>query len=108
LTTFLAYVAVARRQASAGMDQGREIAASLLAADGWAGRALADHAQRIGVERGCIRPLVIVSLARLTMGMAERLEDAPSSSPSQGTVDWLRGHRYHVAWRSAALAPTAR
>ncbi len=108
LTTFLAYVAVARGQASASADQGREIAASLLAADGWAGRALADHARRIGVEGGCIRPLVILSLARLTMGMAERLGDTRSSSPSQGTVDWLRQHRYHVAWRSAALAPDAR
>jgi hypothetical protein len=108
LTTFLAYVAVARGRASPSADQGREIAASLLAVDGWAGRALAEHAQRIGLEGGCIRPLVILSLARLTMGMAERLEDTRSSSPSQGTVDWLRQHRYHVAWRSAALALDAR
>jgi hypothetical protein len=104
LTTFLAYVAVVRARTAARHDEGEVIASSLLAADGWAARALAEHSQRIGVESGCIRALVTISLARLTMGLAERLEDDRTLPPSAVTVDWLRGHRYHVAWRSVALA----
>lgn len=108
LTTFLAYVTVVRARTAAQVDQGHQIAASLIAADGWAARALAAHAERIGVEPGCIRPLVVISLARLTIGLAERLEDARSRPPSSQTVDWLRQHRYHVAWRSVALAAADR
>jgi aminoglycoside phosphotransferase (APT) family kinase protein len=104
LSTFLAYVAVVRARTAARHDEGEVIASSLLAADGWAARALAEHSQRIGVEPGCIRALVTISLARLTMGLAERLEDDRTLPPSALTVDWLRGHRYHVAWRSVALA----
>jgi hypothetical protein len=103
LTTFLAYVAVVRARTAARHYEGEVIASALLAADGWAARVLAEHSRRIGVEPGCIRALVTISLARLTMGLAERLEDDRTRPPSADTVDWLRGHRYHVAWRSVAL-----
>ena len=92
-----------RARTGARHGEGDVIASSLLAADGWAARVLAEHTRRIGVEPGCIRALVTISLARLTMGLAERLEDDRTLPPSADTVDWLRGHRYHVAWRSVAL-----
>jgi hypothetical protein len=99
LTTLLAYVAVARSGAKHPADQGQVIAAALTDAAGWAPAVTRDHLARIGVDPDLARPLTLVALARMTMGLGQRLGGASAA----GTVDFVRAHRYYVAWRGFAL-----
>jgi aminoglycoside phosphotransferase (APT) family kinase protein len=102
LTTLLAYVAVARSGATGPADQGRAIAAALAETGGSASAAIRGYLDRIGVDPDLARPLTLVALARLTMGLVQRLGDGSADTPSAETVDFVRAHRYYVAWRTFA------
>jgi aminoglycoside phosphotransferase (APT) family kinase protein len=102
LTTVLAYVAVARSGAKTPPDQGRAIASALFDAGGWAPAATRDHLARIGVDPDLARALTLVALARLTIGLVQRLGAGPADTPSAETTAFVRSHRYHLAWRSVA------
>jgi hypothetical protein len=104
LTTFLAYVAVARARARTAAEQGRAIAEALTDEHGWAAIAGRDHLTRIGVEPALRRALITVALARMSMGLVERLHDDPAAALSPEAASWVRGHRYHVAWQAVAGA----
>jgi hypothetical protein len=99
LTTLLAYVAVVRSAATTPDDQGQAIAAALADREGWAPEAIRGHLARIGVDPELTRPLTLVALARLTMGLGQRL----GGGSATGTVDFVRAHRYYVAWRAFAV-----
>ncbi len=103
LTTFLAYAAAARAGARTPVAQGAAIATALADPDGWAAAAARDLAARIGLDAGWIRPLMLVSLARASVGLIERLHDGAATRVAPETLEWLRGHRYVAAWRALAL-----
>ena len=103
LTTFLAYAATARAGARTPAAQGAAIATALADPDGWAVAAARDLAARIGLDAGWIRPLILVSLARASVGLLERLHDGAATRVAPETLEWLRGHRYVAAWRALAL-----
>jgi len=107
LITFLAYVATARATARTPDAQATAIATALTDPDGWAQAAAVDYAERTGLDAGCLGPLTAVALARLTIGLLERLHDGPVVAVAPATADWLRTHRYFAAWRAVVAAQGA-
>jgi hypothetical protein len=67
-------------------------------------RALQIHADRRGIDRGAIAPLILACWARYATGLAARLVD-DAAGAGAASVDavagWLSENRYYLLWRHA-------
>jgi hypothetical protein len=98
LAFFLAYAAFA---ASGATTVQRQLAAydkAFLRPDGWARPRLRAYAERRGIVRELLAPLVVACWARQTAGLLAR----PSGGqPSAELIAWLRSNRFHALWRES-------
>jgi hypothetical protein len=104
MTTFLAYIAVARAGARSPSEQGGAIATALTDPNGWATVAGREHLVSIGVAPDLLDALVTVALARLAIGQITRVEERLTGPLPTDAMARIRGHRYHLAWRALAAA----
>jgi hypothetical protein len=98
---FLGYVAIARARADGADAHGRTLRSALLGDDGWTWPAAERYARSIDVDPAQLPALAVLSWARRTVGLIERLFDGPPTSLSPQLQAWIREHRFTAAWAAA-------
>lgn len=107
LSFFLGYVA--RADYGRGPGAAAEaLSRALLEPGGWAARALATHADRLGVASTVRVPLFVLSWARVAgrpvspgEGSAATADDEPPIRSAGERLAWLRENRYTKVWKRA-------
>jgi hypothetical protein len=98
---FLGYLAIARARADAADAQGRALRSALLGDDDWTWPAAERYARSIDLDPAQLPALAVLSWARRTVGLIERLFDGPPTSLSPALQAWIREHRVTAAWAAA-------
>lgn len=101
LCFFLAYAAFARRRAHTLDRQLQAFDEAFVRPGAWAGRIVAEEADRLGVPRRLAGLLFVACWPRYVLRLAERVE-GEAGGPGlldADTAAWLRGNRYSALWR---------
>jgi aminoglycoside phosphotransferase (APT) family kinase protein len=98
---FLGYVAIARARAAGADAPGLAVRAALLGDDGWTWPAAERYARAIDLDPARLPALAVLSWARRTVGLIERLFDGPPTTLDPQLQAWIREHRVTAAWAAA-------
>ncbi len=112
LIFFLSYVAFAQRRALRPQERVVAFHEAFIGRDAWAARVLARFADRVGLDRSLLTPLVLACWSRHVAGIASRLTDAegacaigdhgrPLPIPEGGLRSALERGWYTALWRHA-------
>jgi hypothetical protein len=93
---FLSYIAFARRRAQTAEERNAAFDEAFRGSGGWARSVLALHADRVGLDRALLAPLIVACWGRYTAGFAVGLLDGVQTKASGA-------HRHFVdkAWETA-------
>lgn len=106
---WLTYVAFARAGARTPADHVAAFRAAFGEPSGWAWPYAIRYAERVGVARDLLAPLLVVNWARTVAGTVRRVVDGDPNGGAGGgaadvrraTLEWLRGNRYFALWRES-------
>jgi aminoglycoside phosphotransferase (APT) family kinase protein len=107
LIFFLSYVAFAKGRARGLQERVLAFHDAFIGEDAWAARVLGRFADRVGLDRSLLTPLVLACWSRYTAGIASRLTDTEDTSALGGhdrrppiPEDGVRSHVEH-GWFTA-------
>ncbi len=117
LFLFLTFVAAARAQASTPHQRSRALHDAMIRPKGWAREIATSYAERMGIERRFLAPLLVACFSRYTVGLFERLLGSSNVHAGQAgdvsvpgnsavrdeLVRTLRADRHYGLWRHTVV-----
>jgi len=102
LFVFLTYVAFSRHRVSEGADHVGACRDAFFGPGAWAAPHVRRHAERIGVASALLPPMFLLTWARYTGTLLERVAESSGRDGvrvDEDTAGWLRQNRYFRLWQ---------